>query len=178
MVKNTQGGSKHKSQARKLVNAPMSSKIRTPECDDECFAIVSKMLGNGMCHVNISHQNSIVSNIVCHIRGKFRGRNKKANFVSTSSIILVGLRTWEAKLNSCDLICIYQPHQFEKINIDQNLYSSIDDSNRTHTHSDAFSFSNDIINNDQETLSSLYTTNHSTDLVDDDDDDDVDFDLI
>jgi len=175
MVKNTQGGSKHKSQARKLVNAPMSSKIRTPECDDECFAIVSKMLGNGMCHVNISHQNSIVSNIVCHIRGKFRGRNKKANFVSKDSIILVGLRTWEAKLNSCDLICIYQPHQFEKINIDLNLYSSIDDSNRTSSHSDAFSFSNDIINNNlsvTETLSTT-TTNLSTH-----DDDNIDFDLI
>tara|TARA_B110000438_G_C15495369_1_gene513275 strand:+ start:140 stop:661 length:522 start_codon:yes stop_codon:yes gene_type:complete len=173
MVKNTQGGSKHKSQARKLVNAPISSKIRTPECDDECFAIVSKMLGNGMCHVNISHQNSIISNIVCHIRGKFRGRNKKANFVSTSSIILVGLRTWEANINSCDLICIYQPHQFDKLIIDQNLYSSIDDSNRTHTHNAEFSFSNDIIDN----LPSTTTTNLSThDTADNDND--VDFDLI
>lgn len=172
MVKNTQGGSKHKSQARKLVNAPMSSKIRTPECDDECFAIVSKMLGNGMCHVNISHQNSIISNIVCHIRGKFRGRNKKANFVAKDSIILVGLRTWESNINSCDLICIYQPHQFEKMKFDQNLYSSIDDSNRTHTHSD-IAFSNDIIDNIPSTTT---TTNLSLD--NDHDNNDVDFDLI
>mgnify|MGYP001450881311 CR=1 FL=1 len=64
MVKNTTGGSKHKSQARKLVNAPQSNKIRLPETDDECFAIVSKMLGNGMCHVNLSYQNNILKNIV------------------------------------------------------------------------------------------------------------------
>ena len=140
MVKNTQGGSKHKSQARKLVNAPISSKIRSSECDDECFAIVSKMLGNGMCHVNISYQNNILTNIICHIRGKFRGRNKKANLVSTGSLILVGLRTWEKDISACDLICIYRPDQLNHICFDLNLYSSISSISSISSSHDGFQF--------------------------------------
>ena len=67
MVKNTTGGSKHKGQARKLVNAPVSNKIQYSQDDDECYAIVSKMLGNGMCHVNVLKNNDILENIICHI---------------------------------------------------------------------------------------------------------------
>ena len=79
MVKNTTGGSKHKGMARKLVNAPVSNKIRFSEDEDECYAKVVKMLGNGMCHVNLLHKDVMHNNVVCHIRGKFRSRNKKAN---------------------------------------------------------------------------------------------------
>jgi translation initiation factor IF-1 len=91
MVKNTTGGSKHKGMARKLVNAPISNKIRFSEDDDECYARVVKMLGNGMCHVNLLHKDIICENVVCHIRGKFRSRNKKNNLVSVGSVLLVGI---------------------------------------------------------------------------------------
>jgi len=144
MVKNTQGGSKHKSQARKLVNAPQSNKLRLPESEDECFAIVTKMLGNGMCHVNILHQNNVLNDIICHIRGKFRGRNKKSNLISTSSIVLVGLRTWEKNISACDLLDIYNSHHIEKLNI-KTLLSSF---NKPHisNNDDDILFSNDLHN--------------------------------
>ena len=172
MVKNTQGGSKHKSQARKLVNAPQSNKLRLPESDDECFAIVSKMLGNGMCHVNISYQNNILKNIVCHIRGKFRGRNKKANFVSPSSIILVGLRTWEKDISACDLMEIYSTHHIPKLNIDL-LRSSINDLNHNPQHNDDFVFSND-----NDFIQHSNTTSHDDHNIHIDKHDDIDFDLV
>lgn len=177
MVKNTHGGSKHKSQARKLVNAPQSNKLRLPECDEECFAIVTKMLGNGMCHVNLLHQNNILENIVCHIRGKFRGRNKKSNLISTSSIVLVGLRTWEKNVSACDLLDIYNSHHIEKLNI-KPLLSSF---NQPHIHNNdqdiIFSNDNDnLIHNDNDNLndnpltinSSIHTSHF----------DDINFDLI
>jgi len=161
MVKNTQGGSKHKSMARKLVNAPISSKIRTSECDDECYAIVSKMLGNGMCHVNISYQNNILTNIICHIRGKFRGRNKKANLVSIGSVILIGLRTWEKDISACDLICIYRPEQVKNIKLDQNLYSSISSiSSHLNIVHDTFEFSD---NKELSTNSIQFTSSQNID---------------
>ena len=106
MVKNTAGG-KHKNQARKFLNAPSSSRIRLSTHPDECYALVTKMSGNGMCRVDIAHNNSIISDICCHIRGKFRSRNKKQNLVSVNSIVLVGLRAWESDTKSCDLVCIY-----------------------------------------------------------------------
>ena len=177
MVKNTHGGSKHKSQARKLVNAPQSNKLRLPECDEECFAIVTKMLGNVMCHVNLLHQNNILENIVCHIRGKFRGRNKKSNLISTSSIVLVGLRTWEKNVSACDLLDIYNSHHIEKLNI-KPLLSSF---NQPHIHNNdqdiIFSNDNDnIIHNDNDNDNDNPLTMNSS--IDISQFDDINFDLI
>lgn len=103
MVKNTQGGSKHKSQARK--NSVVTNNVVVqPNGPDECFAHVTKMFGNGMCQVE-THCDKKLS-LVCHIRGKFRGKNKKHNTVSLNSIVVVGLRTWETDHKNCDLISI------------------------------------------------------------------------
>ena len=77
MVKNTQGGSKHKSQARKNANPSVSNNIRYPQEDGECFAKVVKMLGNGMCSVNLVYKDQLYPDVICHIRGKFRSKNKK-----------------------------------------------------------------------------------------------------
>ena len=121
MVKNTTGGSKHKGMARKLVNAPVSNKIRYSEDEDECYAKVSKMLGNGMCHVTLLHKDVIHENIVCHIRGKFRSRNKKSNLVAVGGVVLVGLRSWTSNLDACDLLCIYNDNQISSLNLPSSL---------------------------------------------------------
>lgn len=109
MVKNTTGGSKTKGQARKFATAPKSTSLRLSENNLELYSIVTKNLGNGMCHV------LCIDNVtrLCHIRGKFRGRGKKDNFVGPGSWILIGLREWEMekrddkKLQNCDLLEVY-----------------------------------------------------------------------
>ena len=121
MVKNTTGGSKHKGMARKLVNAPVSDKIRYSEDEDECYAKVTKMLGNGMCHVTLLHKDVIHENIVCHIRGKFRSRNKKSNLVAVGGVVLVGIRSWTSNLDACDLLCIYNDNQISSLNLPSSL---------------------------------------------------------
>ena len=121
MVKNTSGGSKHKGMARKLVNAPVSNKIRCSEDEDECYAKVTKMLGNGMCHVTLLHKDVIHDNIVCHIRGKFRSRNKKSNLVAVGGVVLVGIRSWTSNLDACDLLCIYNDNQISSLNLPSSL---------------------------------------------------------
>jgi len=123
MVKNTSGGSKHKGMARKLVNAPVSNKIRYSEDEDECYAKVTKMLGNGMCHVTLLHKDVIHDNIVCHIRGKFRSRNKKSNLVAVGGVVLVGIRSWTSNLDACDLLCIYNDSQVPSLNL-PNLFQN------------------------------------------------------
>ena len=62
MVKNS-GGCRTKGLARKLVNAPVSDKVRQIEEEGEYYAIVSKMLGNGMCHVNVLQDDEIIPNV-------------------------------------------------------------------------------------------------------------------
>lgn len=104
MVKNTKGGSGHKSQARK--NTSSSSKIRFAENEGELYAFVSTMLGDGRCKIITIHDNR-QKELSCIIRGKFRGRNKSQNFVTPSSLVLVGLRDWASDCDLCDLLEVY-----------------------------------------------------------------------
>ena len=158
MVKNTTGGSKHKGQARKLVNAPVSNKIRFSEDEDECYAIVSKMLGNGMCHVNVLKDNDILENIICHIRGKFRSRNKKSNLVSVGCIVLVGLRSWTSSIDACDLLSIYPDHHISSLNLPSSLLNSIQNFS---SNDQSFLFSNSSFHDN-----SFNSVSPSFDLVD------------
>jgi translation initiation factor 1A len=110
MVKNTTGGSKTKGQARKFANAVVPKNIlRLSQDELEVYAQVTKILGNGMCHVICADNVQRL----CHIRGKFRGRGKRDNMISMGTWILVGLREWEIgktikdKLENCDLLEVY-----------------------------------------------------------------------
>jgi len=117
MVKNTTGGSKTKGQARKFVNAPrQTTNIRLSNDENELYAQVSKMLGNGMCHVLCIDGKTRL----CHIRGKFRGRGKRDNLIGNNTWLLIGLRDWESdkndiKLNNCDLLEVYSPIDIDRL---------------------------------------------------------------
>ena len=161
MVKNTQGGSKHKSFARKNSN---DQQIRLSQHHDECYAKVSKMLGNGMCLVDIILDNSIHHDIVCHIRGKFRNKNKNHNFVSIHSILLVAIRQWTNQLNACDLLFVYSHHHINSLPI--SLFHS-----QQQQHTLSFHFSD---NNDSTTPLTLTQTQ----LHHEHDNDNIDFSLI
>jgi hypothetical protein len=106
MVKNTSGGSRAKSQARKLSVVPRvatSVRLKNDTCEDEIYAVVIKNFGSGRCLV----KTTVGEEIQCVIRGAFRGRNRGANFVSVGSILLIGKRSWESNSNTCDLIEVY-----------------------------------------------------------------------
>lgn len=122
MVKNT-GGCKTKGLARKLVNAPVNTKLRLPEDECECYAKVLKMLGNGMCHVNLVYKDTLFENVICHIRGKFRNRNKRSNLVSNGDTLLVGIRDWESNIENCDLLFIYNISLVNLISLPHSLTS-------------------------------------------------------
>ena len=140
MVKNSTGGNKSKGMARKLVQAPTNHSLRPSACSDEIYGVVSKMLGNGMCYVNVNdarikNTDPTEKNILCHIRSKFSGRSKRSNLIAAGSTVLVGLREWEApNFKHCDLLEIYD-------NNDLALLAKIP----------GFSISNTIINTPSET---------------------------
>jgi len=138
MVKNTQGG-KHKNQARKHLTAPTSSKLRLPEDDMECFAKVTAMSGNGMCRVAVAHQHDVLPDVCCHIRGKFRGKNKRRNMVTRDSFVLIGLRDWTTDLKHCDLLEVYPVESYSNLPIPASLIA-----NSTHNNEDGlFSHNNE-----------------------------------
>jgi translation initiation factor IF-1 len=103
MVKNTHGGSKHKSQARKATQ--VRNVVIEPKDPSEKYAKVTKMFGNGMCQVELQEDRT---QLVCHIRGKFRGKNKRHNTVVLNSVVVVGLREWETEKKNCDLIGVIE----------------------------------------------------------------------
>lgn len=126
MVKNTHGGSGHKSQARKnsMQGKPSSSsklRVRNPE-DDEVYAQVLSILGGSSCSV-ICHDDL---ERLCVIRGKFRGRGKRDNTLYRGCWVLVALRTWAGTSakgkEQCDLLEIYSELDKKKL---QALETSI-----------------------------------------------------
>jgi len=115
MVKNTGGGNKAKGFARKnLVKS--SNALRVSHDEAEVYAQVTKILGGAMCHV----EDLDGVTMLCHIRGKFRGRGKRDNFIGTGTWVLVGLREWEkepsnGKLLNCDILEVYTDHDKERL---------------------------------------------------------------
>ena len=112
MVKNTHGGNKHKSQARKFTVSKPNNKLRIAEEEGELYAVVTKMLGNGMFHAQCI--DGIMR--LGFIRGKFSGRKKRDNIVAPGVWVLVGEREWDindnkddnkAKIRKSDLLEVY-----------------------------------------------------------------------
>ena len=121
MVKNTTGGSKAKGQARKSVAPTTHHKLRLAIDVDELYAKVTALLGNGMCIVICIDGRKRL----CHIRGIFKGRGKRDNFIVRNAYLLVGKRSWESdeekvvkgkiKLPNCDLLEVYSDHDMDRI---------------------------------------------------------------
>jgi len=133
MVKNLTGGNKSKGFARKNTFKNTSS-LRISQEESEIYAQATKMLGGSMCHV----VDLDGKQYLCHIRGKFKGKGKRDNFIKSGTWLLVGLREWEkeikSKLLNCDVIEVYSDSDKEKIKntiigINWNLFINNDMTN-------------------------------------------------
>jgi translation initiation factor IF-1 len=124
MVKNTHGGNKHKQFARKHATEMSSTttvSTRVSTDPNEVYAVVIRMLGNGMFHCFCMDKVTRLG----HMRGKFSGRGKRDNMVKVGTWVLIGLREWEQpsggtgtgtvtasttstkKMQHCDLLNVY-----------------------------------------------------------------------
>ena len=112
MVRNTIGGSKTKSFARKNAG-PVSAIDYIPKTDLEKTAVVTKLYGHGMCQILTTDTPQL--DLMCHIRGKFRGRSKKQNMIILNSRVVIGLRDWENPYKNCDLISVLTSYEDTKV---------------------------------------------------------------
>jgi initiation factor 1A len=134
MVKNTHGGNRHKSMARKSMGSNNSNRLRIAEEEEELYAVVTKHLGNNMFHCLCMDGNLRLG----HIRGKFSGRRKGQNLVLPGVYVLIGIREWDnttekvvkgkVKLSECDLLEVYSKRDEdilkETIDIDWKQFDS------------------------------------------------------
>jgi len=110
MVRNTVGGNKQKGQARKNAIAK-NNFIRLSESDEEKYAMVTRLYGGKLCEVITDNDIKLK----CVIRGKFSGKFKRSNTISAGSIVLVGMRDWEAEATTCDLLEVYDLNDVQYI---------------------------------------------------------------
>jgi hypothetical protein len=114
MVKNTQGGSKAKSQGRKFSSNYTSRHVlRLSQDTLEQYACVTKIYGNGRCQVHTLDG----LDLHCIIRNKFRGRSKRNNIISIGTVLLVGLREWERHdaFHTCDVLEVYDAEDLHQL---------------------------------------------------------------
>lgn len=120
MVRNNKGGKGGKKVARKhIVGNGFNAKLRIAEEEGELYACVTKLLGNGMCHVNCLEENNSAKARLCIIRNKFRGRGKRDNQLIVGTYVLVGVRSWETPradaLEKCDLVEVYNKSEIDRL---------------------------------------------------------------
>ena len=142
MVKNKTGGRNHKKMASKYaVEKEHRSTLRLAKEDDEMYGRVIKLYGNGMADVLCSDK----VNRLLQIRKKFRGRNKRDNTISPDSLVLIGVRSWEAlnekKKPRADLLYIYSENQYEALKNVPEIYEILPDNNSYKDETGGFVFS-------------------------------------
>ncbi len=110
MVKNTQGGNKSKGFARKNLTK-RDNALRLADEEGEIYAQAVKVMGGSIASAIDIDGNPLRA----HIRGKFRGRGKRDNFISPGTWLLVGLHSWETdnstaktgEIRNCDVLEVY-----------------------------------------------------------------------
>jgi translation initiation factor IF-1 len=162
MVRNTHGGNKSKGMARKNSQNTSSAQLRLPTDHDdfEQIASVSKMLGNGMFYANIADG----SQLLCHIRNKFKGRSRRNNDVSVGKLVLIGLRTWENPRKNADLLFVYDDTDLSHIALKFDLSFHYNDTQHDHnlfTHLDSL-----LQEDDSNTTPNTFTSIDITSLHD------------
>ena len=170
MVKNTNGGSKHKSSARKH-STITASRDPVPSSPYEKIATVDRMLGNGMCLI-ITHEPK-PNTLICHIRGKFRGKQKSQNIVSNKSIVLIGLRDWEPIPKNCDLLAICAGNGGNGGNLGFPSNPILPDAGNTGPFLESH-----VIFTDDANTGFIIPTTHKPTLIHNDNNNDIDFDDI
>jgi hypothetical protein len=112
MVKNTGGGGNAKKQGRKFQNNNKSDELRQSQDKNELYAIVDKIYGNGL---NV--YTCLGQSIWCRIPGRFKGRNKRNNYIEVGSWVLVGIYEWENEKEpkSCELMEVYDRNDIEQL---------------------------------------------------------------
>jgi initiation factor 1A len=112
MVKNLTGGSKSKQMGRKFVSAPVDRKIRLIQEEGESYAVVTKLLGNGMFYANDTEGKERI----CVMRNKFRGKGKRDNTVSLGTWVMIGIRDFDSSDKpKFDLLEVYTDIEKQKL---------------------------------------------------------------
>ena len=110
MVKNSGGGGNAKKQARKFQQSNSArEEMRRVSDPMEKYGLVLEMRGGKLFKVLVEGDERI-----CHMGGKFRGRNKRGNYIEKGVMVIVGMREWCAG-GDVDLLYVYEREEGNRI---------------------------------------------------------------
>lgn len=119
MVKNSNGGGNAKKQGRKYQQNKSSEKEEMRKISDPMERIVEviEMMGGSICKVKMEGEER-----KCHIGGKFRGRNKRSNYIEKGMMIIIGIRSWSTA-GDVDVVYVYDREESNKLKRDMGIRS-------------------------------------------------------
>ena len=109
MVRNTNGGGKAKKQGRKYQESVEKRKVEVAKEGEE-YGYVKEMKGGSECIVKMIKGEREMR---CKIGGKFRGRNKRSNYIEKGTLLIIGERSWEEGRG--DVIYVYDKEEKERM---------------------------------------------------------------
>jgi translation initiation factor IF-1 len=123
MVKNSTGGNKAKGFARKNL-VIRDTALRVAQESGEIYAQAVKVMGGSIVSVIDIEGNPLRG----HIRGKFRGRGKRDNFIGPNTWLLVGIHDWDSdkkpgEIKDCDVLEVYNDTDKNRL---KNSVTSVD----------------------------------------------------
>jgi translation initiation factor IF-1 len=116
MVKNNTGGNKSKGFARKNL-IKRDTALRVAQEEGELYAQAVKVMGGSIASAIDIDGNPLRA----HIRGKFRGRGKRDNFITPGTWLLVGLHDWQSDkikpgdIKDCDILEVYNENDKNRL---------------------------------------------------------------
>ena len=131
--RNLQGGNKTKAMARN--DSYQKRETRIPETEEEKYAIVISVSGNGRFRVSTEDKTEHVA----ILPGSLRGHKKRNNYVGLGSFVLINNRSsWQTiKANSqADIVNVYDANEVERLGLiymfqekttDNNVSFNMDD---------------------------------------------------
>eukprot|EP00968_Pinguiococcus_pyrenoidosus_P022070 scaffold3001_cov145-Pinguiococcus_pyrenoidosus.AAC.1 len=142
-MRNKGGGKKTKKGAAKHAVGGGRRKLRLAESEYELYATVRRLHGQHCTVVTSDGQER-----TCYIRGRFRGRNRRDNFIEANRWILVGLREFSnvAIRTECDLLYVYDNQEREDLlrTVDRRAFASLLDEDRICEADDDIAFDSEV----------------------------------
>jgi hypothetical protein len=108
MVRNNTGGGNAKKQGRKYQGVDKGEVERAGEGEE--YGYVCEMKGGCECIVKIYGREVRMR---CKIGGKFRGRNKRSNYIEKGTLLIVGERSWEEGRG--DVLYVYDKEEKDRM---------------------------------------------------------------
>jgi hypothetical protein len=183
MVKNSTGGNKSKGFARKNL-VKRDTALRVAREEGEIYAQAVKIMGGSIASAIDIEGNPLR----VHIRGKFRGRGKRDNFIGPGTWLLVGIHDWQTTskpgdVKDCDILEVYGDSDKNRLKntvttVNWNTFIANDSKTITSTEDEVdesgIEFADEATQEFEQLIAAQASKGKNTVIIDDGDEVDVD----